>query len=363
MFVVRTVENLANSVGKLVCSEKSVGFDHLALAVNPLRFDGIQPRALLRKQATDDPYPLSALFDSAVVGTEPTPHLFGEVPTGVVPDENENLLANGFKLSHAPLEKALRYPRNRPPVHEPDPPPIESGQVESVTAYGFRSFAGVVLGDRPLDEARGLALLGPGVERGQGHPAPPALLQEAHRPGVGTLGLGHFHQSIASEAGLFFFHTGGRGRLSTASPASSDPPAGAKASPAPSPPRRALRGVPLRRPPLRPSQESTGSSGIRTLSESGGASPATARRSSGRKRRGSSSGARTSLGGREGPSRRSRGWRRAPFARRIRGSRRSSGRARLWNWPGASAEHLRSAHGESVFGAQTLLEAFALLFG
>lgn len=75
MFVVRTVENLANSVGKLVCSEKSVGFDHLALAVNPLRFDGIQPRALLRKQATDDPYPLTALFDSAVVGTEPTPHL------------------------------------------------------------------------------------------------------------------------------------------------------------------------------------------------------------------------------------------------------------------------------------------------
>src|SRR5215212_337570 len=142
MFVVRTVENLANSVGKLVCSEKSVGFDHLALCVNPLRFDGVQPRALLRKQATDDPYSLTALFDSAVVGTEPTPHFFGDVPRSVVPDENENLLANGLELSHAPLEKARRYRRNRPPVHEPDPRPIESGQVESVTAYGFRSFAG-----------------------------------------------------------------------------------------------------------------------------------------------------------------------------------------------------------------------------
>src|SRR5918995_1351426 len=207
MFVVRTVENLANSVGKLVCSEKSVGFDHLALAVNPLRFDGVQPRALLRKQATDDPYPLSALFDSAVVGTEPTPHLFGDVPTGVVPDENENLLANGFELSHAPLEKAPRYRRNRPSVHEPDPRPIESGQVESVTAYGFR--LGVVLGDRPLDEARGLALLGPGVERGQGHPAPPALVQEAHRPGVG-IGLGHFHQSIATP---FFLSYRGSGEV------------------------------------------------------------------------------------------------------------------------------------------------------
>src|SRR5215217_9758890 len=142
MFVVRTVENLANSVGKLVCSEKSVGFDHLALCVNPLRFDGVQPRALLRKQATDDPHPITALFDSAVVGTEPTPHFFGDVPRSVVPDENENLLANGLELSHAPLEKARRYRRNRPPVHEPDPRPIESGQVESVTTYGFRSFAG-----------------------------------------------------------------------------------------------------------------------------------------------------------------------------------------------------------------------------
>src|SRR5215212_5023021 len=162
------------------------------------------------------------------------PHRFGDVPTGVVPYENENLLANGFELSHAPLEKARRYRRNRPPVHEPDPRPIESGQVESVTAYGFR--LGIVLGDRPSDEARGLALLGPGVERGQGHPAPPALVQEAHRPlGVGS---GDFHQSVAPP---FFFRTRGRGRLSTASLASSEPRAGAKASPAPSPPRRALR--------------------------------------------------------------------------------------------------------------------------
>src|SRR5829696_2218175 len=52
----------------------------------------------------------------------------------------------------------------------------------------------------------GLALLGPGVERGQGHPAPPALVQEAHRPlGVGS---GHFHQSVASEASFFSFVQG-----------------------------------------------------------------------------------------------------------------------------------------------------------
>jgi hypothetical protein len=195
MFVVRTIENLANSVGKLVCSEKSFGFDHLALAVNPLRFDGVQPRALLRKQPTDDPYPLTALFDSAVVGTEPTPQLFGELPRSVVPDENENLLANALELSHAPLEKARPYRRNRPSVHESDPRFIDLWQIKSVAGYGLR--LGIVLCDRPLDEARGLALLGEGVERGQGHPAPPALLQETNRPGLGV-GSSHFHQSVAS---------------------------------------------------------------------------------------------------------------------------------------------------------------------
>jgi hypothetical protein len=100
----RTVENLANSVGKLVCSEKPVGFDHLALAVNRLRFDGVQPRALLRKQATDDPYPLTALFDSAVVGTEPTPHLFGDVPRSVVPDVRTRTFlptASSFRTLHS----------------------------------------------------------------------------------------------------------------------------------------------------------------------------------------------------------------------------------------------------------------------
>src|SRR5215217_7477936 len=103
MFVVGTVENLANSIGKLVCSEKSVGFDHLALAVNPLRFDGVQPRALLRKQATDDPRPITALFDSAVVGTEPTPNLFGDVPRSVVQMRTRTFLptASSFRTLHS----------------------------------------------------------------------------------------------------------------------------------------------------------------------------------------------------------------------------------------------------------------------
>src|SRR5215207_4619896 len=50
-------------------------------------------------------------------------------------------------------------------------------------------------------------------------------------------------------------------------------------------------------------------------------------------------------------------------AHRLRGASEVQGDLRGALASGTGEEHLRSAHGESVFGAQTLLEAFALLFG
>src|SRR5215212_9114196 len=203
----RTTEDPAHPPGKLVGSQKPLRLYDLALGVYPLRLDGVQPRTLLRKQATDDPHSAAALLDAAVVFSEPPSHLFGDMPAGVVPDENEELLADLFELLKAPRKEPRRYRRNRPSVHEPDPRFIDLWQIKSVAGYGLRSFAGVVLCDRPLDEARGLALLGPGVQCGQRKAAPPALVAEAHRPlGVGSGGL---HQSVASEASLFFFRTRG----------------------------------------------------------------------------------------------------------------------------------------------------------
>jgi hypothetical protein len=80
MLVMRAVKHQANSVGKLVCSEQSARFDHLALGMHPLRLDCVQPRALFGEQAAHDPHSLARLFGPAVVLTEPAPHLFGDVP-------------------------------------------------------------------------------------------------------------------------------------------------------------------------------------------------------------------------------------------------------------------------------------------
>src|SRR5687768_13365938 len=76
--------------------------------MNPLGLYGVQPRALLRKEAAHDPHSLAALLDSAVVFSEPSLDLFGDVPARLVPDEKKDLLAQSFEFLAAPREELRR---------------------------------------------------------------------------------------------------------------------------------------------------------------------------------------------------------------------------------------------------------------
>jgi hypothetical protein len=195
MLVVRTIEDSANSVGELVSSQQSIGVYDLALAVYPLGLYGIEPRTLLRKKAAYDPHSAPVLFDFSVVRSEPAPELFGDVPACVVPDEKQHSLACRLELLATPRKEARGYGTHRPPIYEPQPRLlVEFGQVETVAGDGLR--LGVIFGNRPLDEALGLPFLAPATQGRQGHPAPPALVQETHRP-LGT-GLGEANQSVAA---------------------------------------------------------------------------------------------------------------------------------------------------------------------
>src|SRR5919199_314857 len=206
MLVMRTTKRPAYPLGKLVGSEQPFRLDDLALAVYPLRLNGVEPRTLLRKKATHYPDSAPALFHFSVVPSEPPPHLFGDVPGSVVPDEQQNLLAKSksFEPLAAPSEKSGRYTAHGPPAHEPQPRLVGFGRVESVAGDGLR--LGIVFGDRPPEEAHRLALLGPTVQGGQGHPAPPAFVQEADGPpGIRSR---DFHQSIAPSFFLVYSGSG-----------------------------------------------------------------------------------------------------------------------------------------------------------
>src|SRR5829696_6907092 len=206
MLVMRATEHPAHPLGELVRSQEAVGLDDLALGVDPLGLDGVQPRALLRQKAAHDPHPLSALLDAAVVGTEPAPDLAAYVPGSVVPDEQQDLLAGRSELFATPREEPGGQGAHGPSVHEPQPRLSDLRQVEPVAAYGFG--LGVVLGDRPLEEAQRLPFLGPAVQGGKRHPAPPALVLEAHRPL--RIGPGDLHQPVAPP---FFLSYRGSGEV------------------------------------------------------------------------------------------------------------------------------------------------------
>src|SRR5215208_7428962 len=205
MLVMRTIKYPANSVGELVSSQQSVGFYDLALAVYPLGLYGIEPRTLLGQKAAHYPHSAPAVLDFSVVRSEPAPDLPGDVPACVVPDEKKGLLVNSFEPLAAPREKPRAYGTDRPAVDEPYPYVLDPWKVEAVAGYGLR--VGVVLGDRLLDHARGLALLGEGAQSGQRHPAPPAFVQEAAGPQ--RVGVGCLHQSVAPP---FFVRTRDRER-------------------------------------------------------------------------------------------------------------------------------------------------------
>src|SRR5918998_2111992 len=207
MLVMRTTEDPTHPLGKLVCPEQPIRLDDLALGVDPLRLDGVEPRTLLRKQAAHNPHSASTLLDSAVMPSEPSPHFFGDVPAGVVPDEDQDLLSGRFELLQAPPAELGGYGTHGPAVHESQPRVADLGEVEPVAGDGFR--LGIVLGDRPLDEAEGLALLGPTVEGGQRHPAPPAFVAESDGP-LGIRRSRDFHQPVAPP---FFLSYKGSGEV------------------------------------------------------------------------------------------------------------------------------------------------------
>src|ERR671910_1023237 len=177
MPVMRTTKSTAYPLGELIRTEQPIELHDPPFAVNPLGLYSVQPRTLLGKQATHDPHALSAVFDLSVVFAEPPPDLPGYVPAGVVPDEQEDLLAQLFQPFQAPREKLRGYGAYGPSVDEPYPHVVEPRKVEPVAGDGFR--LGVVLCDRPLDHARWAPLLAEGAQSRQGHPAPPAFVQKA----------------------------------------------------------------------------------------------------------------------------------------------------------------------------------------
>src|SRR5687767_673967 len=132
MLLVSTAEYPADSIGEFVGTEQPLGLRDLAFAVNPLRLYRIEPRALGRQQTGHYPHSAAAVFDLAVVGSDPVTYLVAFMPAGVVPDQKQGLFAGRGEFVAAVSEELRGYGAHRATVHEPYPGLFEFGQIHPV---------------------------------------------------------------------------------------------------------------------------------------------------------------------------------------------------------------------------------------
>src|SRR5215204_1728924 len=295
MLVMRTTEDPADPLSKLVSAKQSLGLRDLAFAVDPLGLYGVEPRALGGQQARYYPNPLAAGFDLAVVGVDPTSHLMAFVPACVVPDQKQGLLTPRLEPLATPPKKLRGYGAQRAAIYKPKPALFELRQIQPIA--GERLRLGIVLPRLFLEEAHRLARLSPGVHRRPLKARKPTLILKAES--LLRMALGQPDQPISIP---FFWHILDRGSRSSAWPAPSAP----QALPALS---EWSRHCPVFRLCLpqsslwRPSQASRRCFLCRSCSAGGGASPVRTRLCLRRRRRGPLWDARSRLGGRRGHAR------------------------------------------------------------
>src|SRR3954447_22173882 len=171
---------VAQPSGQLGGGELAVGLGHGPLAVRPAGLDRVQPRALARQAADQQPATGAGGLDPAVVAPDPGAHLAADVPRGVVPDKSQDPYALGREPAGRPGEEGAGDAAHRPSGDEPQQGPPRLGQPHAVA--GKRLRVGVVAVGPVHGQAQALAGLRPGVQGGLRQPREPDLVLEAERP-------------------------------------------------------------------------------------------------------------------------------------------------------------------------------------
>ncbi len=102
MLEMRATESRAYPLGQLISGEQPVRLCNTALAVHPLRLYRVEPRALLRQVAADDPHTLlGALLYLSVVSYDPPLNLPAHMPAGLFHTKTRTLLPAAMSFSES----------------------------------------------------------------------------------------------------------------------------------------------------------------------------------------------------------------------------------------------------------------------
>jgi len=169
---------------EFVSAQQPVGCRHSALALDPCRFDGGEPRTFPGQRAAHDADAHGALLPLPIVWAKPVPHGVPAMPGGMVPAQQPRREAVGRQSGGAPRQQIDGHrtpaaPRDQPPPHlvgwlgpRPSQPPLTGQRCGSrrVGRQGQRR-------QRLVSVCRC-----PGLGVGRSQPAPPDCVTQAQRP-------------------------------------------------------------------------------------------------------------------------------------------------------------------------------------
>ena len=212
MSFMRTVVVSTNALDQLLGREQAVGFNHGALAMHPLGFNGIKPGTLCGQKQRQNAHAFPRGFDLLVMFTNPGAHDLTAMPGGIIPDQQPRSFALGLQVGAAAGQKLRGDVTHRASIDKPQGHLISNGGVsrtslpqDPITGQGFR--IGVGLLPPLLDKANWFLLVLPGRRFGQRKATPPDLVEEANRPVDRLLLLrGPAQQSVASR--FFSWYSG-----------------------------------------------------------------------------------------------------------------------------------------------------------
>src|SRR5512133_369199 len=184
----RAIQGSTNALFHLPRGKRPIWFSDPALAMHPFGLNRIQPRAFNGQGANKDAYSLSGFPHLAIVCLDPLTHRPADMPTGVVPNQDQHALPLRLQLAAAPVQKLGGDGAQRAVLHKAQPEfllPLLClhGTVVQQQAVASQGFGGpICLGWDLFDQPQGLSIWRPGVQMRLREAAPPGFILKPNRP-------------------------------------------------------------------------------------------------------------------------------------------------------------------------------------
>ena len=190
----------ADTICEFLSREQTCRLNDVALAVNPVRLNSIEPGTLAGQVESDDTHSCALLFDCAIMAPDPSADLFAEMPGCVVPDHDQSRLPQLVQFRTTPTQKLCGHYAHRTLLHEPQPhllwQCVRSGRTRNQQAVTGKCLAvWIVLDGRLFHQTQCITLLTPSPQSGLCESTPPDLILETQS--IFRMPGGEFNQAVA----------------------------------------------------------------------------------------------------------------------------------------------------------------------